>query len=153
MTRIQNANRYGALDLEALAGLETWAGRPFPAEYREFLTRDNGGVPDPAGFPGGRVDCLFALHDVLWDENSPGGPHAYPLQAAVVEWVESLPDRDDLPIGRTRDGRWITIAVTGVEMGAIRCVDPEFDVVYPNLSPSFGEFLALLREPDGEEAQ
>ena len=148
---LTHANRYGSVDPVALGHLEAWIGAPLPEDYRDFLLAFNGGVPVPGRFPGGRVDCLLALHDQVWDEDSPGGAHAYPLQSAVLEWADSLPERDDVPFGRAEDGRWITLAVHGADRGLVRLVDPETDEPAPVLARSFAEFVEVVGRGSVEE--
>lgn len=149
---LEHPNRYGPIDPMALAHLEAWLGAAFPDDYRVFLLNANGGVPVPGRFPGGCVDCFLALHDQVWDEESPGGPHAYPLQAAILEWADTLPERDDVPIGRSGDGGWITLALEGDGRGSVLLADPESDEPARLLAGSFSEFLHLLDVDGAEEA-
>ena len=142
---IVHACRYGALDSFQLAQFEAWLGVDLPEAYREFLVGFNGGVPEPPGFDGGSVDCLFALHDQVWDDLTPGGHHARPLGLVAVEWRDLEPDRDDIPVGQALDGRWLTLAVTGEHRGRVLLVDLESDDEPSVLAEDFGLFLAGLR--------
>ena len=153
MTRIEQGNRYGRVDPAALGHLEAWIGGPLPDSYRAFLLEHNGGVPVPAVFDGGIVECFLALHDQVWDEDSPGGAHGFPLQSAVLEWRDSLPERDDVPVGRSTDGRWITVAIEGDRRGTVRCVDPESDDEAPVCAVDFDTFLSGLGDAGGDGDQ
>ncbi len=144
--RIAHAGRYGAVDPFQLAQFEAWLGTEFPAEYREFLVTCNGGVPEPAGFDGGSVDCFFALHDQVWDVETPGGHHARPLSMVAYEWTGLEPWRSDLAVGQCIDGRWITVVLSGPERGEVWAVDLEDDDEKPEvLAPDFQTFLKSLR--------
>lgn len=143
--RIAHAGRYGALDLFQLAQFEAWLGEGLPPEYREFLLACNGGVPEPAGFDAGSVDCFFALHDQVWDSETPGGHHARPLVSLAIEWTDLEPDRLDIPVGQDADGRWITLVLSGPDRGVVWLVDLESDDEPLVLAPDFQAFLNSLR--------
>jgi len=143
--RIAHAGRYGTVDLFQLEQFEAWLREGLPSEYREFLVECNGGVPEPAGFDGGSVDCFLALHDRVWDSETPGGHQARPLSMVAYEWTDLESDRPDIPIGQDTGGRWITLVLTGGDRGAVWLVDLDSDEEPMMLAPDFRTFLNSLR--------
>jgi hypothetical protein len=90
---IRDGNGFRPLTAERLAAFEREFGTPLPEDYRAFLLRHNGGVPDrrPSTSPARTAEegderpfhCFFALHDGPWDDSTPEGSQAF-LQAALA---------------------------------------------------------------------
>jgi hypothetical protein len=127
---------------DLLAQIETGKGLRLPAEYRSFLLRANGGIPEPRRF-----------HYIVIDEDE--GTRCrqkgkitvfYPASALEVPW--GFPDWL-LPIGQVEDaleGGMLCIALKGKKQGRIYYW-PEQEIGEDKLhrvAHSFNSFLALL---------
>lgn len=145
MPTVHASNAYGALEEATLASFEAWLEAPLPDDYRAFLLAHNGGIPEPSGFDGGEVECFFALHDQVWDADTPGGHLAQPLQSLAVDWSDEFPERPLLPIGRDTDGRLLCLGVHGADRGRLFLADPGEDYAPRPLAGSFAAFFGALR--------
>ncbi len=151
---ILHSNEYGSLDESALGAFEGEIGSRLPDEYRTFLLRHNGGVPDPACFlaPDDPFEegserserelfCLFALHDGAWNDDTPEGSRGFPLQEAWRDLVAERGERDLLPVGRDLSGNYVCV---GLLDGSVSFYDHDYEVAVP-LGEGFEAFLAALR--------
>lgn len=146
--KIENPNPHGHLTEARLKKFEEVLGATLPADYREFLVRNNGGLPSPSQFwlnmDGDKyVSALvevYALHD---DENSleekrPNGEWGVPVTM--------------LPIGNDGYSNEICVGIGGKDRGKVFYVDCSLhDYDNPNSRPgiakvanSFSEFLKNL---------
>lgn len=145
MPTVHDSNRYGALEEARLSAFEAWLGARLPDDYRAFLLAHNGGTPEPAGFDAGEVDFFFALHDQRWDDETPGGHHAHPLQQVAVDWSDEFPERMLLPFACDTRGRLLCVGVHGDDRGKVFLADLAEDYDPHPLADSFTAFFGGLR--------
>jgi hypothetical protein len=148
---IRDANRFGPLTEDRLAAFESELGTTLPDEYRAFLLRHNGGVPeqetfDVPGEDGGErpFHCFFALHDNPWDDSTPEGSQGFPLQAALADFRTDGGPADVLPVGKDWNGSYVCVGLTGADRGRVLYWDHEMEQLVP-LANTLAEFLAGLR--------
>lgn len=154
MPTIDQPNRYGALDEDRLEQFEAWLEARLPADFRTFLLESNGGRPEPAGFfiddwLGGdprpaTIECFFALHDQVWDNETPDGHLAQPLQDVVVEWVDEQEPLSVIPVGRTEAGDLLCVGCAGADYGQVFVAERAADYALTRVADSFDAFLAAL---------
>jgi ankyrin repeat protein len=135
---------------DQLAQIERSLDLRLPDQYRSFLLRANGGVPDPKGF----------RYTVVDEEEGTRGQHKakiarfYP--AADLKLLWGFPDWL-LPIAHAEDaleGGMLCIAVKGKQQGRIYYW-PEQELGEEKLhrvADSFGSFLALLGKGKRKDA-
>jgi hypothetical protein len=140
-----------------LAQIEKSLDLQLPAEYRSFLLRTNGGVPDPNGFrytvvdeeEGTRRRCKAKVAR-FWpaaELRAPGG-EATSMEAYQRDLFFGFPDWL-LPIAHVEDameGGMVCVAIKGKRQGRIYFwPEQEFgeDTLH-RVADSFGSFLALL---------
>ncbi|HEY1068696.1 MAG TPA: SMI1/KNR4 family protein [Pirellulales bacterium] len=148
---IRDANRFGAASSERIAAFERDLGTKLPDEYREFLLRYNGGVPeretfDVPGEDGGErpFQCFFALHDGPWDDSTSEGSQGFPLQAARTDFRSEGGRADVLPIGKDWSGSYVCIGLAGSDLGKVLYYDHEMEQLLP-LADTLADFIAGLR--------
>jgi hypothetical protein len=134
-----------ALTEARIAALEQKLAVVLPADYRMFLTRNNGGRPDPRHFP------IYGLHN-----NPFGGIQIFfevdcAVQSANIDWnhvtyLGRIP-KNLLPIACDDGGNLICLSLGGADRGAVYYWDhddehspPSYDNVYL-IAQTFGEFL------------
>lgn len=157
---IQRSNFYGSLASERLAAMERTLGAELPASYRQFLLEHNGGIPDPNCFivPGDedfdgetserQMACFFAIHDQKWNDNTPEGSLAYPLQEAWQNFQTEVPESQVIPIGKDWNGSYICLGYVGQKQGQVFFYDHDYDTLRPLATdfPSFIEALSLCED-------
>jgi hypothetical protein len=148
---IRDANRFGPLTEERMAAFEGELGALLPDEYRAFLLRHNGGVPDREAFnvpgeDGGErpFHCFLPLHDGPWDDSTPEGSQGFPLQAALADFRGEVGREDVLPVGKDWSGSYVCIGLVGEDRGRVLYYDHEREQLVP-LAASLSAFLAGLR--------
>jgi hypothetical protein len=148
---IRDANRFGTLTEERLAAFERVLGAALPEEYRTFLLRHNGGLPeretfDVPGEDGGErpFHCFFALHDGPWEDSTPEGSAGFPLQAALADFRAEVGRTDALPVGKDWGGSYVCVGLSGEQRGWVLYHDHETGQMVP-LAPNLSAFLAALR--------
>lgn len=148
---ITNANQFGPLNEERLVRFERDLGMALPEEYRTFLLRYNGGIPDREEFDvpgedGGErpFHCFFALHDGPWDDSTSEGSVGFPLQAALADFRSEGGQKDVLPVGKDWSGSYVCIGLAGYERGRILYYDHDMEELLP-LADSLSTFLTGLR--------
>ncbi|GIX05004.1 MAG: hypothetical protein KatS3mg114_0873 [Planctomycetaceae bacterium] len=148
---IRDANRYGPLSAERVATFERELGTTLPDEYRVFLLRHNGGVPDRETFDvpgedGGErpFHCFFALHDGPWDDSTAEGSQGFPLQAAFADYRVDGGPADVLPIGKDWSGSYVCVGLAGADRGRVLYWDHDMEQLVP-LADTLAAFLAGLR--------
>jgi len=139
----------------AITRVEHELGIELPAEYREFLGRQNGGEPEPNFLEGGEdiggahvryflsagpsgIEGLEDLESVRW-EYSRDGDADYVLDTSV------------LPIGQDAFGNLICLKVSGEDYGAVYIWDHEEAddaEAYARATGSFNAFFEALRPED-----
>lgn len=146
-----HANQFGPLTESRLTTFESELGSALPDEYRAFLLRFNGGVPDREAFDvpgeeGGErpFHCFFALHDGPWDDSTPEGSQGFPLQAALADFRADGGSADVLPIGKDWSGSYVCVGLAGANRGRVLYWDHEMEQLVP-LAGTLAEFLAGLR--------
>jgi hypothetical protein len=150
-TAIRDSGRFGPLTEGRLAAFEAEVGAALPDEFRAFLLRHNGGVPDREAFDvpgedGGErpFHCFFALHDGPWDDSTSEGSQGFPLQAALADFRGEGGPHDVLPIGKDWSGSYVCIGLAGTDRGRVLYYDHEMERLVP-LADSLSAFLAGLR--------
>jgi len=134
----------------AIARVERELGFELPADYREFLERQNGGKPEP-NFYNQRVTVRYLYSAGPTDDEY--------VDDLVTEarrfWSDRMTDppedpmdRSLLPIGENVFSNIICLRISGDERGAVYFRDhdiPESPEAYTRLTDSFSEFFEALR--------
>jgi hypothetical protein len=148
---IRDANRFGPLTEERVSEFEQELRAALPEEYRLFLLRHNGGIPDREAFDvpgedGGErpFHCFFALHDRPWDDSTPEGSQGFPLQAALADFRSEGGPAEVLPIGKDWSGSYVCLGLAGADRGRVLYYDHEMEQFVP-LADSLSAFLDGLR--------
>jgi len=134
----------------AIARVERELGIELPADYREFLGKQNGGEPEsnffPAGDGFGHVRYLYSAGPTEVEDIDDLE------EAARAYWPPSRPgdpiDPSFLPIGEEDVGNVICLKVRGEDYGAVYFWDHELAVSvgpYTRLADSFSEYFEGLR--------
>lgn len=148
---IRDANRFGPLSAERIVAFERELGAMLPDEFRAFLLRHNGGVPNREAFEvpgenGGErpFHCFFALHDCPWDDSTPEGSQGFPLQEALADFRADGGPADVLPVGKDWSGSYVCVGLAGADRGRVLYYDHEMEQLVP-LADTLAAFLAVLR--------
>jgi len=148
---VGEANRFGPLTEERLAAFENELGATLPDEYRAFLLRHNGVVPDRETFDvpdeedGERpFHCFFPLHDGPWDDSTPEGSQGFPLQAALADFRSEGGRADVFPVGKDWSGSYVCVGLAGADRGRVLFYDYDMERLIV-LAGSLSEFLEGLR--------
>ena len=151
--QINDANRFGGLTLEKLKEFEQTFGIKLPDDYRSFLLKYNGGVPEP-----GIVDFIEHGENQSDVVNYLCGIHSGEYWASLEWYMDMYKGRIPagfIPFGYDPGGNLYLISVEGEHPGKVYFWDHEneagiFDEE-PGLknmsfiSNSFTEFLDKLR--------
>ena len=138
----------------AIARVERELGIELPADYREFLGRQNGGEPEqnfyPPGEGFGRARYLYSAGPTdLEDIDDLVAEARRSWADPMTDPPEDPMDRSLLPIGEDAFANLICLKVSGGEdYGAVYFRDsdvPESPEAYTRLTDSFTEFFDALR--------
>ena len=120
-------------------------GITFPADYREFMIKYNGGLPEPDGF---RTKDGFEAQIFQFDPIDESIPYDLNARVFCSDWPEAL-DQGIVRIGRDCGGSHIFIC-TKEDCGAIYFLDREELIRPPSgyvrLASSFTELMDGLVE-------
>ena len=141
-------------DEAAIARVERELGFDLPADYREFLERQNGGKPE-LNFYDRQVTVRYFYSAGPTDDE-----YVDDLETAARNyWPPSRPgdpiDPSFLPIGENVFGNVICLKVRGEDYGAVYFWDHELAVSvgpYTRVTDSFSEFFESLRPIEELEA-
>jgi len=134
----------------AIARVERELGIELPAEYRDFLGRQNGGEPEP-NFYNRQVGVRYFYSAGPTDDE-----YVDDLEEAARRfWSDRMTDppedpmdRSLLPIGEDAGNNLICLRISGDERGAVYFRDhdiPESPEAYTRLTDTFSEFFEALR--------
>lgn len=134
-------------------GLERRVGISLPREYRDFLSKNNGGCPLPAVYhirwktnPEGDVERFYGIATDESDDD---------LEKMIKEWADVMP-KGHIPIGRACTGDQIVLCVKGLHRDSIYYwdlydVDSKPERRVHLIARSFKKFLACLYDAADEE--
>jgi hypothetical protein len=162
MATIVDPQPGGPTNFDQIAAFEARIGYPLPAPYRAFLLQYNGGHPHPDAFVlhANRSDeedivfCFFPLRNLSIgpiDVAELDGLRTWPLHCAWDDLQNDLENRYEtkldpplLPIGTDGSSNYISLVLTGDNVGAVVFLDHETAEDWP-LAPSFPAFMESLR--------
>lgn len=130
-----------AAKLGLLDDLEQLVGVKLPAEYRTFMSRFDGKLPEPRG---------FKVRTDYWDELN----ELWPLKGrhcSVAGGWGLLKGREAhlLVVGDDGSGNWVCLSVRGADRGKVFFIDQDYSPGERGrtvkLASSFAKFMASLR--------
>lgn len=129
---------------EAITRAEWKLKTQFPAEYRAFLKRYNGGRPTPDGFPYGTDDSVLQIFYAIDDS-----PDNLFKQVEEIREYSQIPP-EYLPVANDDFGNLICLMVKGPNKGRVYFWDLDAYAVNDDeativeLAPNFDAFLATF---------
>lgn len=140
--KIDDSNKYGALDEKRLWSFEKKIGTRLPEEYRHFLIHHNGGKPSPCDFKISETEGEDSLHHFY-------GLHDGPLYLSLEEAYENHKYRVPSTMISFADdpaGNALCIGIGADNKGKIFFWDHEAEDNLTEVSKSFSLFLESLFE-------
>ena len=145
---IENANQYGIISPIRLQALEKKLGTTLPSDYRDFLSKNNGGNPVPSGFwivenlDGSEIHQFYGLHD---------GPDWQQLDRYTN--IELGIPRELLAIGDDGVGNFICLGISPDRHGQVFFIEheehpfqePESFEGITKIADSFSRFVEEMR--------
>ena len=136
---------------EVIDDLEMELGFELPVEYRNFLLKHNGGVPEPPYFPMGETNSSELAHFYCVGGDEP----SYDVGPLTKSQRGSEIPPELMPIGIDAGGNDICLGVLGRRRGKVYFLDHEIGAIrggkptYANvrrIAGSFSKFIKSFRE-------